>query len=83
LGKSGPIPLRYFALLAVSDSEPMLRPWNPPRNATSPGRCVWLRASLIAASTASVPELVRNVCQWWLLGPMPRASAPRRSQISP
>ena len=67
---AGRSPRRYFALLAVSDSDPSVRPWKPPRNAISPGRRVWWRDSLIAASTASVPELVRNVCQWWALGPI-------------
>ena len=62
-GSSGPKCLRYLLLLAVSDSEPRLRPWKPPRKAISCRRLVWWRASLIAASTASVPELVRNVCQ--------------------
>ena len=83
-GAAGRSP-RYFDLLAVSDSDPIVRPWNPPRKAMMPGRCVWWRASLSAASTASVPELVRNVCQWWALGPI-RGRAPRaarRSRRSP
>ena len=67
-GSSGPKCLRYLVLLAVSDSEPSVRPWKPPRKAISCGRRVWWRASLIAASTASVPELVRKVCQWCALG---------------
>ena len=47
-------------LLLVSDSAPMVRPWKAPSKAISPDRWVWWRASLIAPSTASVPELVRK-----------------------
>ena len=46
-----------FAGWPVIDSAPIVRPWNEPSSATSPERPVALRAHLIAASTASVPEL--------------------------
>src|SRR5690242_13159487 len=59
-GSSGPNRPRYFALLAVSERLPSERPWNAPRNAITFVRPVAWRASLIAASTASVPELPRN-----------------------
>ncbi len=39
----------------------MLRPWNEPRKAMIPKRFEWYFASLIIASTASVPELAKNV----------------------
>jgi hypothetical protein len=42
-------------------------PWNAPSKATSAARRVELRASLIAPSTASVPEFVRKTR--FLLGP--------------
>ncbi len=35
---------------------PNVRPWNAPSNAMNPGRPVTRRASLRAASIASVPE---------------------------
>ena len=46
-----------FAGWPVIESAPIVRPWNEPSSATSPVRPVALRAHLIAASTASVPEL--------------------------
>ena len=46
-----------FAGWPVIESAPIVRPWNEPSSATSPLRPVALRAHLIAASTASVPEL--------------------------
>ena len=52
-----PNPARWRALLAVSDRLPSERPWKAPRKAMALGRPVWWRASLRAASTASVPEL--------------------------
>jgi hypothetical protein len=44
----------------VADSAPYVRPWNAPSKTTisPPGRA--LRTSLMAASTASAPELVKN-----------------------
>ena len=56
-GRSGPNPAWYFAFDAVSETEPYVRPWNAPRNATTYGRFVAKRASLIAASTTSVPAV--------------------------
>ena len=44
----------------VSDNDPIVRPWNAPSNAMIAGRPVWWRASLMAPSTASVPEFVRK-----------------------
>ena len=41
---------------------PKVRPWNPPRNATIPGRPVTRRASLSAPSMASEPEF-RNITE--------------------
>src|SRR4029078_8788223 len=58
-GSNGPKPAWYLALEAVSETEPYERPWNAPRNATTYGRAVAWRASLIAVSTISVPELPR------------------------
>ena len=55
-----PNPARWRALLAVSDRLPSERPWNAPKKAIAFGRPVWWRASLSAASTASVPELERK-----------------------
>src|SRR6185369_1485872 len=60
-GSSGPNPAWYFAFDAVSDTAPYVRPWNAPRNATTYGRLVAYRASLIDASTTSAPELPRYV----------------------
>ena len=50
-----------MVLLAVSDIDPNVRPWNEPRNAMKLARFVYHRASLMDASTASVPELQKNV----------------------
>ena len=58
-GSSGPKPAWYFAFEAVSETDPYVRPWKAPRNATMYGRLVAKRASLIDASTTSVPELPR------------------------
>src|SRR5213080_3258625 len=44
----------------VALSAPIVRPWNPRIAATIPGRPVAARANLIAASTASEPELLRK-----------------------
>ena len=46
-----------FAGWPVIESAPIVRPWKEPSSATSSVRPVALRAHLIAASTASVPEL--------------------------
>jgi hypothetical protein len=51
---------RWTALLAVSESAPSVRPWNPPTNARNLGRRVAYRASFMAASIDSAPELVKN-----------------------
>src|SRR5204863_8289366 len=53
---------RWAGLDAVSERAPIERPWKQPKNAIIRGRLVMYRASLIAASIASVPELARNVC---------------------
>ena len=58
-GSSGPNPAWYLAFDAVSETDPYVRPWNAPRNATMYGRFVAKRASLIEVSTTSVPELPR------------------------
>src|SRR5262245_34383791 len=60
-GSSGPNPAWYLAFEAVSETDPYERPWNAPRNETTYGRLVANRASLIAVSTTSVPELPRYV----------------------
>ena len=39
---------------------PIVRPWNAPRRPTVSGRCLFHRASLSAASTLSVPLLVKK-----------------------
>src|SRR3972149_4913657 len=49
------------SFLHVRLSAPNVRPWNDRRAATRPGRPVADRANLRAASTASAPELLRNV----------------------
>ncbi len=59
-GNSGAKPSWYFAFDAVSVTLPYERPWKPPRNAITYCLPVLWRASLIAPSTASVPEFVRN-----------------------
>ena len=59
-GVTMPNPARWRALLAVSERLPSERPWKAPKKAMALGRPVWWRASLSAASTASVPELQRN-----------------------
>ena len=51
-----------FAGWPVIESAPIVRPWNEPSSATSSVFPVALRAHLIAASTASVPELQKNAC---------------------
>ncbi len=53
--------MRYRALLAVSDTLPYERPWKEPKNAITYCRPVAYRASLMPASTASVPEFVRKL----------------------
>ena len=61
-GTSGSKGARYFSFQVI-ESAPMVRPWNEPSNATSSVRPVALpmrRANLIAASTLSVPEFVKN-----------------------
>ena len=60
MGSSGPKPARWRIFELVSESAPMVRPWKPPSKAMIPGRPVWKRASLMAPSTASVPEFVRK-----------------------
>ena len=61
----------------VADSAPYVRPWNPPSTTTTspPGRA--RRTSLIAASTASAPELVKNT-----LPPSDRSDSRRASRIT-
>ena len=49
-----------FAGWPVTDSAPIVRPWNEPSSATMPGVPVALRAHLSAASIASAPELQKN-----------------------
>ena len=66
-GATGRYPARCTALLDVRLIAPYVRPWNAPSKAISAGRRVALRASLIAPSTASVPEFVRKTR--FLLGP--------------
>ena len=78
IGSSGPNPARCLIFEFVSDSAPIVRPWNPPSKAMIPGRWVWYRASLMAPSTASVPELVRKTRAFSLNGAM----AARRSMNS-
>src|SRR5664279_1734104 len=74
-GSIGPKPAWYFALDAVSETEPYVRPWNAPRNATRYCRLVAKRASLIEPSTASVPELVRKTLDFSFIGAMRASSA--------
>ena len=51
-----------FAGWPVTASEPSVRPWNEPSSATTFVLPVALRAYLIAASFASVPELQKKAC---------------------
>ena len=51
---------RYFTFELVSAMAPWVRPWKPPRNATTFGRRVTYLASFTAASTASAPEFERK-----------------------
>ena len=60
-GRSGSNGSRYAGLW-VSASAPVLRPWNAPSAATIRVRPV-RRASLTAASTASVPELAKKTAE--------------------
>ena len=49
-----------YSFLWVADSAPRVRPWKPRMAETIPVRPVVRRANLIAASTASAPELQRK-----------------------
>ena len=53
---------RRFDGWPVTASAPSVRPWNDPSSARTPALPVALRAYLIAASFASVPELQKNAC---------------------
>ena len=59
-GSSGPKPLWYLAFDAVRLTAPYVRPWNAPWKPMRYGRPVAYRASFMAPSTPSAPELVRN-----------------------
>ena len=54
-GIEGKKPFCCVYLLEVNDSEPIVRPWKPPRKPMKRPRPLTARASLSAASTASVP----------------------------
>jgi hypothetical protein len=54
-GIVGKKPFCCVYLLEVNDSEPIVRPWKPPRKPMNRPRPLTLRASLSAASTDSVP----------------------------
>ena len=56
----GEKPARNLVPEVVIDAAPMVRPWNEPWNTTMLGRPVAWRASRSAASTASLPELLKN-----------------------
>ncbi len=56
---------------------PNVRPWNPPRNATIPGRPVTRRASLRAPSMTSEPEF-RNITESSGAGNVSARSVARR-----
>ena len=58
-GRSGPNRSRATAL-PFTESEPSVSPWKPFSTATTRGRRVAARPSLIAASTASVPVLTKR-----------------------
>ena len=66
---------RWTALLPVRAREPIVRPWNPWRNARKSGFPEWWRASLIAASFASVPLFAKNT----FFGRAPGARSASRS----
>src|SRR5262245_61379065 len=50
----------WSSVFAVTDSEPMVLPWNDPKQLRKPNRPVAARASLSAASVDSVPLFVKN-----------------------
>ena len=56
----GEKPARNLVPEVVIDAAPMVRPWNEPWNTTTLGRPVACRASRSAASTASLPELLKK-----------------------
>jgi len=68
-----------------AESAPSVRPWKPWSQETTRVRFVAARPSFSAASTASVPEFVRNVCQAWVApgGDRRAASPASRSQTAP
>jgi hypothetical protein len=72
---NGAKPSRWITLLPVSDSAPRVRPWKAPVKAMKFGRRVDQRASFIAPSMDSAPELVKNTRACGSTG----ASSPNRS----
>jgi hypothetical protein len=63
----------------VSAAAPIVRPWNPPSNATTSWRPVACRASRTDASTASLPELRKKTLSSAGGSTSPSRSARRRS----
>src|SRR5271166_1364225 len=59
LGSNDPNPSLQKAF-DIKDSAPQVRPWKPPAAHRIPGRPVYARANLIAASMPSLPELAKN-----------------------
>ena len=57
---SGEKPARNLVPEVVMDAAPMVRPWKDPWKTTILGRDVACRASRSAASTASLPELLKK-----------------------
>jgi len=74
-GTSGENPLSWTGLDAVSESEPIDRPWNAPTKASILGRPEQYRASLKAASTLSVPEFVKRTLVGPWMGTRPFSSS--------
>ena len=66
-----------FVSCGVADSAPIVRPWKPPSTTTKPPPGLRFRASLIAHSLASAPELQKNT-----LPPSERSERRRASRIA-
>ena len=58
---SGEKPERNFVPEVVMDAAPKVRPWKDPWKTTTFGRPVACRTRRTAASTASLPELLKNI----------------------
>ena len=78
----GKKPLCWVYLLEVKASEPIVRPWKPPRKPMKRGRPVTYRASFRAPSTLSVPDWARNVITGSPIGASSLSRSERRTEPS-